>query len=146
MVPLYAGGEQLGAVLLEGGDLASGDLDLLDALADQVAGVVYAVRQQDQAAERIEEMISAFRRREQELRQEMQSVLAAEERVGASDVRPLVESALRHLYDYVYLGEHELASLALVQRHLSDHVGVVTNLDRGRALSQVLVDVIEKTR
>jgi hypothetical protein len=151
LVPLYAGGEQLGAILLEGGDLASGDVDLVDALADQVAGVVYAVRQQDQAAQQIEEMVGTFRRREQQLRQEMQSVLSAGERAGKlgaamSSMRPLVENALRHLYDYAYLGEHELAGLHIVQQRLADHASVVTNLDRGRALSQVLVDVIEKLR
>jgi hypothetical protein len=146
VVPLYAGGEQLGAILLEEGDLSPGDLDLLEALADQVAGVVYAARQQDRAAERIEEMISAFRRRERELRQEMQAVLAAGDRSGAHYMRPLVEAALRHLYDYAYLGGHELAGLALVQKRLEGRVGVVTNLDRGRALSQLLVEVIEKLR
>jgi hypothetical protein len=146
LVPLHAGSERLGAILAEGGDLASGDLDLLDAVADQVAGIVYAVRRQDQAAEQIEEMIGAFRERERELRQEMQSVLAVGNRADAPSIRPLVESALRHLYDYAYLGEHELAGLHIVQQRLVEHVGVITSLDRGRALSQVLVDVIEKLR
>jgi hypothetical protein len=61
-------------------------------------------------------------------------------------MRPLVENALRHLYDYAYLGEHQLAGLHIVQQRLADHAGVITNLDRGKALSQVLVDVIEKLR
>jgi hypothetical protein len=61
-------------------------------------------------------------------------------------LRPGLEDALRHLYDYAYLGEHELSGLRVVEAYVGDQVKVVTNLDRGRALSQMLIDVIERLR
>jgi hypothetical protein len=154
VVPLYTQGEQLGVIVLGerhgGRAYTEEDLDLLDSLADQVAGVVYAVHQQEAAVQHIDELVSEFRRREATLQTELQAVLDAGERrspahLAGNAMRPLVEDALRHLHDYAYLGEHDLAKLRVVEQRLED-TAPITHLDRGRMLSELLVEVLEKLR
>lgn len=156
VVPLRMRGEQVGAVVLgeksgeQGRAYTDDELDVLEMWADQVASIVYALRQQSDAVRQIETLVSEFREREQAWRHEIQSVLAAGEQESLVErwqgkTRPMVEDALRHLYDYAYLGEQELAQLGAVRQHLGQ-VEVVTHLDQGRALSQLLIDVIEKLR
>ena len=155
LVPLTTQGSQVGAIVL--GEKANGvareygeeELEVLETLAGQVASVVHTVRQQDEAARQIDALVSEFRKRELTLRQELGSVLAGE--AGAvekdhSEMRRLVEDALRHLYDYTYLGEHGLAQLSIVDKRLAIQERVITTLDRGRVLSQILADVIERLR
>jgi hypothetical protein len=152
LVPLRAGAGQTGTIVLADSELGLGqdsvrELDLVETFADQVASVLYAAQRQDEAARQIDAMVSAFRERERVLRQELESVLAGgKPESGASPLQPKVEDALRHLYDYAYLGAHELAGLHLVHRYLGDTVEVITHLDRGKALSQALMDVIERLR
>jgi GAF domain-containing protein len=152
VVPLYTRDEQMGVIVLgerrQIRDYTDGDLDLLDSLADQVAGVVYAVRQQEAAVHHIDTLVSEFHRREETLRAELQAVLDAGERsppthLASGVMRLRVEDALRHLHDYAYLGEHELAQLQIVEQRL-DGTALVTHLDRGRLLSELLMDVLEK--
>jgi len=155
-VPLFAGGEVLGTIVLaQRAGAASWDeprhRELLESVADRVASAVVVARQQRATAEQIELAVHAFRERERTLRQELQAAIAAGSategaELSAARLRPSIEDALRHLYDYAYLGEHELADLAVTQIYVEDEVEVVTSLDRGRALSQMLVDVIEKLR
>jgi GAF domain-containing protein len=156
IVPLFAGGEALGTIVLaQRTGSASWDepryRELLESVADRVASAVIVARQQRATAEQIELAVRAFRERERTLRQELQAAIAAGSGTegmapSAADLRPSIEDALRHLYDYAYLGEHTLADLAVTGTYVGDEVEVVTNLDRGRALSQMLVDVIEKLR
>lgn len=156
IVPLLAGGEALGTIVLVQRDGAAGwdeprHRELLESVADQVASAVIVARQQRATAEQIELAVHAFREREHMLRQELQAAIAAGsatggEELSAARLRPLIEDALRHLYDYAYLGEQELADLTVTGTYVEGEVEVVTNLDRGRALSQMLVDVIEKLR
>ena len=154
IVPLYTQGEQIGVIVLgerhQGRAYTEADLDLLDSLADQVAGVIYAVRRQEAAVHHIDALVSEFRRREEMLRTELQAVLDAGERSpyahpASGTMRLQVEDALRHLYDYAYLGEHELVRLHVVEQRL-DGTAPVTHLDRGRLLSELLTDVLEKLR
>jgi hypothetical protein len=155
LVPLTAVRSQVGAIVLGekanavGQGYSEEDLDVLETLAGQLAGWVYAVRQQDEAARQIDALVSDFRKRELALRQELGSALAGEVRTveqDASEMRQFVEDSLRHLYDYTYLGEHELAHLSIINRRLAAQERVITTLDRGRTLSQILTEVIEKLR
>lgn len=154
VVPLYTQGKKVGVMVLSarrgGRSYTDQDLDLLDTLSDQVAGVIYAVRQQEAAVHHIDTMVGEFRRREETLQAELQAVLAGSERSPqihqASEwMRTQVEDALRHLYDYAYLGQHDLAQLRAIERRL-DKTAPVTHLDRGRLLSELLIDVLEKLR
>jgi hypothetical protein len=156
LVPLFAGSEAVGTIVLaQQGGPASWDeprqQEVLETVADRVASVIVVSRQQQATAAQIELAVNAFRERERALRQELQAAIAAgregqEPELSAARLRPLLEDALRHLYDYAYLGERELAGLVVVEIYVGDEVQVVTSLDRGRALSQMLIDVIGKLR
>ena len=91
-----------------------------------------------------------FHARDQSLQAQLKTVLDSERVLplpgDSTQMRRLVKEALRHLYDYAYLGEHALAQLKAVTPYLADRNSVVTHLDRGRALSQMLVDVIDRLR
>jgi hypothetical protein len=157
IVPLHAGGEQIGAVVLgqriTGVSYTEDDLDLLEDLADTVASVVHTVRLQERSVQRIDNLLREIREREQELQGRMREVLAAEARPpvleGQSERKAisLVEDALRHLHDYPYLGEHKLAQLRIIESYLDDQeVAFVTHLDRGKVLQKVLTTAIEKLK
>lgn len=154
IIPLHTQGTQVGAIVL--GERARGeaytedDLDVLDTLADQLAGVVYAAQQQAASVAQIDALVGEFRAREKSLQAEFQEVLEGE-RVPSTtgdsvQMHQLVEDALRHLYDYAYLGEHALARLEAIDPYLGNRDGVITHLDRGRALGQLLIDVIDRLR
>jgi hypothetical protein len=71
----------------------------------------------------------------------------AGEQTAGAQVGPLVEDALRHLHDFSYLGEHELAQLKVVDWELARHDHqFLTHIDRGKALSEVLVRAVGKLR
>ena len=158
LVPLCAQGEQIGVIILgeryQGRAYTEDDLDLLDILADQVAGVIYAVRQQEAAVRHIDQLVSAFHQRQEALQTEFQAVLDAGEQSRlahrpSDQMRAWVEDALRHLYDYAYLGQHELARLRVIEQrlarsHLDD--APLTHLDRGKQLSELLISLVEKLR
>jgi hypothetical protein len=60
---------------------------------------------------------------------------------------PLIEDALRHLHDLLYLGQHELTQLQVVQASFGPGKRKkITFLDRGKALSRILCQAIEKLR
>ncbi len=155
VVPMHYGGEQIGAVVLGPKAMGIGytedDLDLLEDLAERVAGVVHSVRLQEKSVRQIDALVTEFRQRERELRLKMQEVLESEppilEGVDEREVISLVEDALRHLYDYAHLGEHRLAQLRIVESHLDIREGTfVTHLDRGKALQEVLTTALEKLK
>jgi len=157
LIPLQTCGELIGAIVLgqtvTGGRYTKDDRDLLEDLADAVAGVVHTVRLQEQNVGRIGSLLREFRERERVLQEGMQEALAAETRSplleGQSERETiaLVEDALRHVHDYSYLGEHELARLCMVDAHLTAQEDTfVTHLDRGKALHQVLSTAVEKLR
>lgn len=153
IVPLHAAGEQVGVIALGERGIEVGysedDLVLVEDLADRLAGVVYTVRLQERSIERINVLLGAVREREQEMRGVMREALSAPGLEGESEgyAVSLVEDALRHLYDYAYLGEHRLSQLGIVGSHLDvGEEACVTHLDRGRGLHRVLMVGIEKLR
>ena len=157
IVPLHAGGKQVGAIVLgprtTGVSYTEDDLDLLEDLADTVASVVHTVRLKERSVQQIDNLLREIREREQELQGRMREALAAEARPpvleGQSEREAisLVEDALRHLHDYPYLGEHALAQLRIVESNLDVQQGAfVTHLDRGKALQEVLIAAIEKLK
>jgi hypothetical protein len=157
IVPLHAGGEQIGAIVLgqriSGTGYAEEDFDLLEDCADTVASVVQTTRLQAQSVEQINTLLTEVRRQEQELQERMRQALTADARPPILDAHSereaisLVEDALRHLYDFPYLGEHRLAQLHVVESHLDvQEGGLVTHLDRGQALQKLLISAIDKLR
>jgi len=157
IVPLHAGGEQIGAIVLgqrtTGVSYTEDDLDLLEDLADMVASVVHTVHLQEQSVQQIDNLLREVGERERKLQERMREALAAEAKPPVLEGRSereaisLVEDALRHLHDYPYLGEHTLAQLHIIESHLDAQEGTfVTHLDRGKALQEVLIAAIEKLK
>lgn len=159
LVPIYAGNDQIGALVLgpkeTGVPFAEEDLLLLDDLADQLAAVIQTYRLQEENARAISEMVSDFRQREQILQRQVQEMLAERDDeprvildgVDEKGLVSLVEDALRRLHDYSYLGEHALARLQVVTRELEGRdAQFVTHIDRGKALSKILRQAIDKLR
>jgi hypothetical protein len=152
---LLHGGLNLGTIVL-GPDPAvpvfsDDDLDLIEDIADRVAGVVHTASLQKATVLHIETMARQFRHQEAELQAQMRAVLRKEatKPIAAgwdeAEFNELVEDALRHIGDYSYLGQHKLASLEVVSA-LVDCVEYdqVTHLDRGRALHKLLTTCIDK--
>jgi GAF domain-containing protein len=159
LVPIHAGEEQIGALVLGaregGGTYRHEDLLLLDDLADQLAALVEAVKLQEENAEAINEMVAQFREREHALQRRVQQMLDRREEEDRSPIEGLsdaefvaaVEDALRRLYDYSYLGEQPLAGLRVVDWCLEDcEEAFVTHIDRGKALSEVVQQALSKLR
>jgi hypothetical protein len=159
LVPLHSGDDQIGALVLgdreAGMPLSEEDLMLLEDLADELVSVTHASRLQEDNAEVISKMIAEFRQREHSLERQMRQMLAQREEeaqpviagVTEAEFVTLVEDALRHLYDYSYLGEHALEKLKVVDWWLQGQTGdFVTHIDRGKALSEVIMQAIDKLR
>jgi GAF domain-containing protein len=156
IVPLHAGGEQIGAIVLgqrtTGVTYTEDDLDLLEDLADTVANVVHTVRLKERSVQQIDNLLRELRERERELQRRMREALAEArppvlEGQSEREAISLVEDALRHLHDYSYLGEHTLAQRCIVASSLDVQEGAfVTHLDRGKSLQEVLVAAIEKLK
>ncbi len=159
LVPLYDGDDQIGALVLGPKESArpygEGQRILLEDLADQLVTVIQATRLQEENARVISEMVANFREQEHLLQRQMQQMLAEREEearpvldgVDENELVSLVEDALRQLYDYPYLGEHSLAKLGVVDWWLQrQDEEFVTHIDRGKALSEALVQAVNKLR
>ncbi|MFQ5859348.1 MAG: GAF domain-containing protein [Anaerolineae bacterium] len=159
LVPLYAGGAQVGALVLGPQEsdqpYSEDDLELLDDLADQMATVIHTSRLQEENARTINAMVAEFRNRERTLQRQVQQMLAQREEearpvlegVSEADFVSLVEDGLRRLHDFSYLGEHALAQLQVVDWWLeSQKDPLVTHIDRGKALNEILLQALHKLR
>lgn len=160
LIPLYADGAQIGAIVLGERENAmpynEPDLELLEDLSDQVARVIHGVAAQEENASRLNELVQDFRARERALQLEVDRMLAERSlpppaRTGEWDEEklvPLVEDALRNLHDLPHLGEHELAQLRVVQLHMAQKKdgSPITFLDRGKALGETLTEAVDELR
>jgi hypothetical protein len=162
LVPLYAGQEQIGALVLGSrGDhtvFQPEDLDYLDTLANQLAVMIQLAQHQEAQASALDQTVNGFLQRERKLQQQLQEILANRieappEPGGLSEpeVVPLVEDALRHLRDFDYLGENPLARWQITSRQLAgraapDGQAVITHVEQGKALHQVLMQAVHQLR
>ena len=134
LIPLYGGGEQLGALIL----------------GRPVNGVGYSPDDVDQLlypSDRLGDVIWNARRRAEYMAQVAQGAdLHPPETVTFPDRIPVeaVEDALRHMADYGYLGDHALTHFKVVRAMVP--VSAVTHLDLGRAVYSMLAEAIEKLR
>jgi hypothetical protein len=164
LVPLCAGNGQSGALVLgakaNAQTYTETDLELLDTLGEQMASVIHVAWQQEQNVQVINEMVTSFRARERELQNQIQQLLSV--RQQKSQVMPedgdeqtivaLLERCLQHIHDFAFLSRQPLAHWAMVERVLQrrplpagDEI-VVTKLDRGRVLHEILLNAISKLR
>lgn len=159
LVPLCVGDVQIGALVLgskeSGRSYSEEDLILLDDVADQLAAVIQASQRQEDNARIINKMVMDFRDRERALQHQVQQMLTEREErappllegIAEKDFVSWVEDALRRLHDFPYLGEHALAQLQVVNWHLQGREeAFLTHIDRGKALSEVLLQALHKLR
>jgi hypothetical protein len=159
LVPLSAGGGQVGALVLgpkqPDQPYSEEDLELLDDLADQMAAVIHVSRLQEKNAQAISDMVANFRDRERTLQRQAQQMLAEREEaagpildgIAEEDLVSLVEDCLRQIHDFSYLGEHTLAKLRVVEWWLGNQQDpFVTHIDRGKALNEILLQALNKLR
>ncbi len=159
LVPIFVDNSQVGALVLGHKERKhpydEQDLELLDDLADQIAGVVRVQRLQEENTKTMNAMIADFRQRERTLELQVQQMLGSRreetrpvlEGMSEEDLVRCVEDALRHLDDYPFLAKHPLAKLHIVDRLSTNQTGdAVTSLDRGRMLHQVILLALDKLR
>jgi hypothetical protein len=156
LIPLFAGGSQIGALVLGSKEsqesYGEADLELLEDLADQISGLIHALQLQDENARTIDRMVQDFREKERTLQRQTQEIVAVSRETGrpveASSVEtllPLVEDALRKLYDLAYLGDHPLAKLAMVEQRLQERGEPGAGfIERGKVVSEVLVQALNE--
>ena len=159
LVPIRMNGKQVAALVL--GDTgrtppySEDDLILLDELADRLGEMIHAMRLQEENTRLLSQMVSDLRLQEHALQSQADSLvtvsLKENQQLLSSKINDeyvsSVEDALRRLSDYSYLGEHSLAQLLVVKKRLQvDGPESLTHIDCGKALSQFLVQAIQKLR
>lgn len=165
LVPIYLKRNQIGALVLgpknAGAPFRPEDIDYLETVGPQLANMVEATTQQEAHVRQLEKSLEQYRERERELQLQMQQIVAAPP-ATASAVQDmdeehktaLVEDALRHLYDFAYLGEHALANLQIVNVYIPQATTVdneatalgPTHLDQGKGLHALLVYALQQLR
>jgi len=134
LMPLYGGGEQLGALILgrpaDGVSYSPDDVDQLASSGDRLGDVIW----------------NAHRRAEYMAQVAQGADLHPLETVRYAVQIPVeaVEDALRHMADYGYLGDHALTQLKIVKAKVA--LNAVTHLDLGKAVYCMLAEAIEKLR
>jgi hypothetical protein len=159
LVPIHSNGEQVAVLALGGTQSATSfsedDLILLDDLSERLGEMIHATWLQEENTRLLSQMVSDFQMKEHALQRQADNLvsISREENQPALDNKTSaefvssVEDALRRLYDYSYLGEHALAQLLVVQKRLEGvEPEMVTHIDCGKALSQFLVQAIQKLR
>lgn len=160
LIPLYADEDQVGAVVLgareNGADYEEADLELLEDLGDQIAQIIHGVNSQEEYAQRLNALVEDFREKERRLQiQEQEAGLRKAHVPNVSITQwdentllPLVEEGFRRLYDYSYLGEQPLGQLRIVEQRLGKRSlpTLPTFVDRGKAVSEILVDALNVLR
>jgi hypothetical protein len=160
LIPLYAERQQIGAIVLGAKEstasYSEAEIKSLEDLGSEIATLIHTIRMQEENARTIDARVRDFREKEQRLQLQVQEILTtwhAEEvkRVDAEtseeNLLPQVEDALGRLYDFSYLGEHPLAKLRVVERHLqARQAPTITFIERGKSLSEVLVQALSQLR
>ncbi len=157
VAPLYQDKRQIGAVAVckraSGSSYSVEDLLLLDNMSDLLTSVIQTMEHQEHSVEQIDTLLREVHQQEQSLRDRMREAMGDEDvstillNDSEDEAVSQVEETLRHLHDYVYLGRHTLAQLRIVDAHLKTmNLDIVTHVDRGKALKEVLESAIEKLK
>jgi len=150
IAPLAWGGATLGFIAVgpRAGGYTRGALGDLADVADRMAAAVHAAQEADTAAATLTSHVETMQARDRELQRQVQAMTELAPAAGSEPAPPReVEDALRHLYDFPYLGEHALAQLAAVTAAATGRAdGLPTIIDRGQALRDVLLSHLERLR
>ena len=114
------------------------DLDLLAEAADRVGTMVYLSNLQPRETDRLLQIVSDMQSREADLRQESDDLITTLVTKPDPEFVQMVEEGLRHLSDFVTLGQFPL----------TENLGVPgeTIIERGKAVQQQLIRAVEMLR
>lgn len=142
LAPAWTNNEQLGVIGLglraNAEAYLEEDLDLLVEAADSVGQLLQAEARQARGREQLMTLVTEMERGEVGLQAGAQDLIDAMEAQLDRSFERMVEQCLQHLSDYVDLGQSGLASELLIEG--------ATQIERGRALRDVLVQAIESLR
>ncbi|HSL28289.1 MAG TPA: hypothetical protein VK900_03735 [Anaerolineales bacterium] len=119
-------------------EYSAGDLELLSEVADQIGTIVSLNSLRPQQTDQIRQLVAISQDNATELSSiagDMLDVIATN---PDQEFVKMVEEALRHLHDYIVLGQSPLADWARVPGD--------SHVERGRQLQQLLNDALETLR
>jgi hypothetical protein len=134
IMPLYTEADQIGVIIfgrpINGIKFSPTDVELLLNPSDQIADAIQRALSEKRYLSQLSQLVQG------------QSPAALQPRQEISVTE--VEDALRHLFDFAYLGDSTLANLKLVRRQLP--ANEVTYIDQGKAVQTIVTEVVEKLR
>ena len=135
--------------------VSGNNVESLITLVTQITAVIERWDHQDDLAHFVDQELDELCKQVRVLEEKLQE-LCDEEPTGThpilagmreEDLIPLVEECLKSLDHFAKLGKYPLAELQIVKSHLaSQQVNTVTSLDQGKALREVLLQVLDKIR
>jgi hypothetical protein len=134
LAPIYNEASQFGALLLgrptNGIRYREDEVERIMSMADRIGDAIHVAQSQSLYLRQIARLAQA------------KPIAPAEHQPMVSV--EAVETALRNLYDYAFLGDTPLGELKLVSNRLAQ--GQATTLDRGKTVHEVLLEVVNMLR
>jgi hypothetical protein len=119
-------------------DYSAADLELLSEVADQIGTIVSLNSLRPQQTDQIRQLVAISQESATELSSMAGDMLDVIATNPDQEFVKMVEEALRHLHDYIVLGQSPLADWAKVKGD--------SHVERGRQLQQFLNDALETLR
>jgi hypothetical protein len=142
IAPAFEGQTQVAVIALSHPkaklDYSAGDLELLAEVADQVGSLISVSNLTAGRADQIRQLMAESQAQANELNSIAGEMIAAISANSDSEFIKTVEEALRHLSDYITLGQSSLA----------DHMNITADsqIECGKQLNKLLIDSIESLR
>ncbi len=142
LAPAFEGQTQVAVIALSHPkaklDYSAGDLELLAEVADQVSSLISVSNLTTSRADQIQQLMTESQVQANELNSIAGEMIAAISTNSDSEFIKTVEEALRHLSDYITLGQSPLAD----QMNLT----APSQIECGKQLNKLLIDSIESLR
>jgi hypothetical protein len=142
IAPVFEGQIQVAVIALNHPkaklDYSAGDLELLAEVADQVGSLISLGNLTAGRANQIRQLVAESQAQADELNSIAGGMIAAISTNSDSEFIRIVEEALRHLSDYITLGQLPLADQM--------HITAESRIECGKQLNKLLIDAIESLR
>ena len=142
IAPAFEGQTQVAVIALNHPkaklDYSAGDLELLAEVADQVGSLISLGNLTAGRADQIQQLVDESQAHAHELNSIAGEMIAAISTNSDSEFIRTVEEALRHLSDYITLGQLPLADQM--------HITAESHIECGKQLNKLLIESIESLR
>jgi hypothetical protein len=142
IAPVFEGQIQVAVIALSRPkaklDFSAGDLELLAEVADQVGTLISLVNLTAGRVNQIQQLVDDSQMQANELNSVTEEMIAAMAANPDSEFIKIVEEGLRHVSDYIALGQLPLAGKLNITGE--------TRIDCGKQLHQILIEAIESLR